>query len=213
MRAETAIARSVTVLAILGTVAALCFAKAIFLPLALALLLTFLLAPAIRLLRRWGVPKTPAVVLIAGFTCVTIGGVAALLAQQVTQLGQKLPEYQFNIEEKINSVRNVGSGGTLERVSKFLSNINQEIRKKEENPAEAQRQANEEQVKPVPVEVHQPDPTPMQVIHRVLEPLLDPLTTAGLVAIFLVPAATAGSQGPFDPTRRIARSAAHHRSY
>src|SRR5436305_10453430 len=103
LRAEAAIARSVTMLAILGTVAALYFAKAIFLPLALALLLTFLLAPAVRLLRSWGVPKSPAVVLVVGFTFVTITGIAALVAQQVTQLGQKLPEYQFNIEEKISS--------------------------------------------------------------------------------------------------------------
>src|SRR5207248_6063656 len=121
-----------TVLAILGTVAGLFFAKAIFLPLALALLLTFLLAPAVRLLRGWGVPKLPAVALVVGFTFVTIMGIGALVAQQVTQLGQKLPGYQFNIEEKISSVRQVGSGGTLERISKFLSNINQEIRKKDE---------------------------------------------------------------------------------
>ena len=186
MRAEAAIARSVTVLAILGTVAALYFAKAVFLPLALALLLTFLLAPAIRLLRSWGVPKLPAVTLVVGFTLVTIMGIGALVAQQLTQLGQKLPEYQFNIEEKISSVRQVGSGGTLERISKFLSNINQEIRKKDDNPAEAQPRAKEEPVKPVPVAVHQPDATPTQVIQRVLEPLLDPLTTAGLVAIFVI---------------------------
>jgi predicted PurR-regulated permease PerM len=52
MRNEVAIARSITVLAVLGVIAALYFAKAVFLPLALAILLTFLLAPAVRLLRK-----------------------------------------------------------------------------------------------------------------------------------------------------------------
>jgi predicted PurR-regulated permease PerM len=54
MRNEVAIARSLAVMAVLGMVAALYFAKAVFLPLALAILLTFLLAPAVRLLRRAG---------------------------------------------------------------------------------------------------------------------------------------------------------------
>ncbi len=163
MRAEVAIARSMTVLAVLGAVAALYFAKAIFLPLALAILLTFLLAPAVRLLRGWGVPKPPAVVLVVAITFIAILGMGALVAQQVTQLGQKLPEYQFNIEEKISTLRDVASGGTLERISNFLRDINQEIRKKDENPPQnAQPQPKEEQVKPIPVETHQPDPTPMQ---------------------------------------------------
>ena len=45
---------------------------------------------------------------------------------------------------------------------------------------------NEEPAKPTPVEVHQPDATPVQVVRRVLEPLVDPLTTAGLVVIFVI---------------------------
>ena len=187
MRTEVAIARSITVLAVLGAVAALYFAKAILLPLALAILLTFLLAPAVRLLGGWGVPKSPGVVLVVTITFIGILGIGALVAQQVTRLGQKLPEYQFNIEEKISSLRGVASGSTLERISNFLSDINQEIRKQNENPAQsAQPQPKGEQVKLIPVEVHQPDPTPMQVIQRVLQPLVDPLTTAGLVAIFVV---------------------------
>jgi predicted PurR-regulated permease PerM len=187
MRAEVTIARSLTVLAVLGAVAALYFARAIFLPLALAILLTFLLAPGVRLLRRCGVPKSPAVVLVVAITFIAILGIGGLVAQQVTQLGQKLPEYQFNIEEKISSLRGVASGGALARISDFLRDINQEIGKKDENPAQsAQPQPKEEQVKPIPVEIHQPDPMPMQVIQRVLQPLVDPLTTAGLVAIFVI---------------------------
>ena len=49
LRTEVTTARALAVLAVLGVVAALYFAKAIFLPLALAILLTFLLAPAVRL--------------------------------------------------------------------------------------------------------------------------------------------------------------------
>jgi predicted PurR-regulated permease PerM len=186
VRTEAAIARSITVLAVLGAVAALYFARAIFLPLALAILLTFLLAPAVRLLRDWGLPKAPAVILVVLVTSIVLLGMGTLVAQQMTQLAQKLPEYQFNIERKIGSLRAAAGGGTLERVSNFLRNINQEIQKKEETTQPSQPQPKGEPPKPMPVEIHQPEPTPVQVIRQVLEPLIDPLTTAGLVVIFVI---------------------------
>jgi predicted PurR-regulated permease PerM len=187
MRTEAAIARCMTVLAVLGVIAALYFAKAIFLPLALAILLTFLLAPAVRLLRSWGFPKPPAVVLVVAFAFIVLLGIGALVGQQVTKLAQNLPEYQYNIEEKIRSARGFAGGGILERISNFLGDINQEVRKKNDTPSQgAAPQPNEELSKPIPVEVHQPGATPMQIVQRVLQPLVDPLTTAGLVAIFVV---------------------------
>ena len=186
MRTEAAITRSITVLAVLGAVAALYFARAIFLPLALAILLTFLLAPAVRLLRDWGLPKAPAVVLVVLISSVVILGMGALVAQQVTQLAQKLPEYQFNIETKIGSLRAAAGGGSLERISNFFRDINQEIQKKDKTTQGPQPQPKEELPKPIPVEMRQPEPTPVQVIRQILEPLVDPLTTAGLVVIFVV---------------------------
>jgi predicted PurR-regulated permease PerM len=75
----------------------------------------------------------------------------------------------------------------LERISNFLGDLNQEVRKKNDiPPGGAAPQPNEERTKPIPVEVHQPDATPVQVVQRVFQPLVDPLTTAGLVAIFVI---------------------------
>jgi len=187
MRNEVAIARSLAVMAVLGVIAALYFAKAVFLPLALAILLTFLLAPAVRLLRSWGLPKPLAVVLVVVFAFTVILGIGALVGQQVTKLAQNLPEYQYNIEEKIRSTRGFAAGGMLERISNFLGDLNQEVRKKNDiSPGGAAPQSNEERTKPIPVEVHQPDATPVQLAQRVLQPLVDPLTTAGLVVIFVI---------------------------
>ena len=185
MRSEIAISRALAVLAVLGIVAPLYLAKAIFLPLALAILLTFLLAPAVRLLRNWGAPRIPAVVLVVTLTCAVFLGIGGLVGQQVTQLAQKLPEYQFTIEEKIRSVRDAASGGTLQRISTFLRNVNQEIRKHEAPGAAPGPGAGTSQPAPIPVEVHQPDPAPHQVIQRMLQPLVEPLTTGGLVVIFV----------------------------
>lgn len=186
MRNEVAIARSITVLAVLGVIAALYFAKAVFLPLALAILLTFLLAPAVRLLRSWGLPKPPAVALVVAFAFTVILGIGALVGQQVTKLAQNLPVYQYNIEQKIRSAREFTGGGMLERISNFLGDLNQEVGKKNDNPTQAAVPQPNEETKSIPVEVHQPGATPMQVAQRVLQPLVDPLTTAGLVVIFVI---------------------------
>ncbi len=184
---EVVIARSTTVLAVLGVIAAMYFAKAVFLPLALAILLTFLLAPAVRLLRSWGMPKPPAVVLVVAFAFTVIGGIGALVGQQVTKLAQNLPFYEYNIEEKIRSARGFAGGAMLERISNFLGDLNEQVLKKDDTtPKVAVPQRNEEPAKPIPVEVHQPDATPVQVVRKVLEPLVDPLTTAGLVVIFVI---------------------------
>jgi predicted PurR-regulated permease PerM len=187
MRNEVAIARSITVIAVLGVIAALYFAKPVFLPLALAMLLTFLLAPAVRRLQTWGLHKLPAVVLVVAFAFTVILGIGTLVGQQVTTLTHNLPVYQYNIEEKIRSAREFVGGGTLERISNFLGDLNQEARKKSDTPQRgAAPQPAEDFAKPIPVEVHQPGATPMQVAERVLQPLVDPLTTAGLVVIFVI---------------------------
>jgi predicted PurR-regulated permease PerM len=114
-------------------------------------------------------------------------GIGALVGQQVTKLAQNLPVYQYNIEEKIRSARGFAGGAMLERISNFLGDLNEEVLKKNDTPPRgAAPQRNEEPAKPIPVEVHQPDATPVQVVRRVLEPLVDPLTTAGLVVIFVI---------------------------
>ena len=186
IRTEIAITRALAVLAVLGIVAALYFARAVFLPLALAILLTFLLAPPVRTLRSWGVPRVAAVVLVVAFACAIFLGIGAFVGQQVTQVAQKLPEYQFTIQEKIRSVRDAASGSTLERISTFLRNVNQEIRKNDGQRSQGAPTSDPAQNAPVPVEIHQPEAAPAQVIQRVLQPLVDPLTTAGLVVIFVI---------------------------
>ena len=183
MRPELAISRALAVLAVLGIVAALYFAKAVFLPLALAILLTLLLAPAVRHLRGWGLPRVIAVALVVAFACTIFLGVGAFVGQQMTQLAQKLPEYQLTIERKIRTARDAASGGTLQRISNFLRTVNQEIRKNDDRGSEGAQAP--EQVAPVPVQVQEPGPAPTQVIQRVLRPLIEPLTTIGLVIIFV----------------------------
>jgi predicted PurR-regulated permease PerM len=174
--------RAVTFIAVLGIIAALYVAKAIFIPLALAILLTFLLAPAVRLLRGWEVPRPVAVVVVVVIAFSIILGIGGLFGQQVTQLAERLPQYQYNIVDKIQHARSaLFSGGTLERLSRFLSELNQQIA-----PEKAQTQPNADGEKPAKVEMVQPPARPAEVLQSIVQPLIDPLTTVGLIIIFVV---------------------------
>src|SRR5437660_4941524 len=83
-RSQAFMARSLSILAVLAIVAAFYVGKAVFLPLALAILLTFVLAPPVRKLRSWGAGRVPSVVIVVFFAFVTIGGIGTLVGQQVS---------------------------------------------------------------------------------------------------------------------------------
>lgn len=69
-------------------VVTLYFGQAVLVPLALAVILSFVLAPAVRLLRRIGLPNTPAVLLVVVIAFAIIFGIGALITQQVGNLIQ-----------------------------------------------------------------------------------------------------------------------------
>ena len=140
MRNEVAIARSITVMAVLGVIAAMYFAKAVFLPLALAILLTFLLAPAVRLLRSWGLPKPPAVILVVRLPYCHSGHRRAGRPAS-DQTGANLPVYQYNIEEKIRSARGFAGGGDAGTDLKLSRGPQPGGRKEERHPAASCRSA------------------------------------------------------------------------
>ena len=174
---------SLKVLAVLGVTAALYFAKVILMPLAMAVLLTFVLAPPVRILRGWGFPRVLSSVLVVVLACAIILGMGALLGQQLAQLAERLPEYQITITSKIQKVGSAFSGGRLERFSRLLNNLNSEIARPE--PAQPP-EAKSEEPKPAPVRLIEPPLAPTQIIQRVVQPLVDPLTMSGLIVVLVI---------------------------
>jgi len=93
--------RALWLLTVLGIVGALYVAKAVFIPLALAVLLTFVLAPPARLLRQWGVPRVPAALIVVLVAFISIMGLVLALGQQLNQLASELPKYEYTTTHKI----------------------------------------------------------------------------------------------------------------
>jgi predicted PurR-regulated permease PerM len=163
------------------------FGREIIIPIALAILLSFVLAPLVGLLRRARMPRGFAVVSVVIFAFALIFAMGSLLASQLTQLAGDLPRYQSTISEKIQLFRDTTAGrGTLERASGMLKDLSNELDKpKAATPAPGEAKVPA-QLTPVPVEVRQPDPSALESLQTLISPLLHPLATTGIIIIFVI---------------------------
>jgi predicted PurR-regulated permease PerM len=170
-------------------ISALYFGREIFVPIALAVLLSFVLAPPVRLLQALHVPRSIAVIGIVLSAFAFIFGIGSLLASQLNQLAGDLPKYQTTISEKINSLRSTTAGrGTLERASSMLKDLGKELDGPKPAPAigAGAPAGGATAVKPVPVELRQPDPSALESLRALISPLLHPLATTGIIIIFVI---------------------------
>lgn len=166
------------VVTIIGVTAILYLGKDVLLPLAIAILLTFALAPIVSTLRKWSVPKTIAVIVTVLFTFIAIAAFTFLLASQVSNLAQNIPTYQANIVEKIRSLRDLGSGGGLiERLTALAERVGAELSAATQSAAPAEN--------PVPVEIVTRE-SPIDILENIIVPLISPFATAGLVVVVVI---------------------------
>src|SRR3954452_3915223 len=165
------------------------YGREIIIPIALAVLLSFVLAPLVRLVQRLRIPRSLAVVSVVVIAFAFIFAMGSLLATQLAQLAGDLPRYQSTISEKIQSFRETTAGrGTLERASSMLKDLSKELDKPKEaaNSLGAGASPKAAVPKPVPVEVRQPDPGALESLQSLISPLLHPLATTGIIVIFVI---------------------------
>jgi predicted PurR-regulated permease PerM len=173
-------------------VSMLYFGRDIFVPVALAILLSFVLAPLVGILQRIHVPRGLAVVSVVILAFSLIFAMGSLLATQLTQLAGDLPRYQSTISEKIQSFRDTKAGrGTLERASDMLKDLSKELDKPKDAPSTRAPSSilgpnAPAPLTPVPVEVRQPDPGALENLRALISPLIHPLATTGIIIIFVI---------------------------
>jgi predicted PurR-regulated permease PerM len=168
-----------------AAVAALYFGRDIFIPLAVAILLTFALAPGVSWLRKLRIPRPVGVVavVLAAFAAIFLFG--AIVAAQLGSLAVNLPRYQSNIEAKLQTIKNVDIGeGIFDRASKLLERLGRQIA--DDQPSAEDRPQQEGAVDPLPVEVIEPKPQPLEVLQAVIGPLVEPLATGGIIIVVVI---------------------------
>ena len=181
-------------------VAALYFGSEIFIPIALAILLSFLLAPAVRKLHSWGLGRVFPVLIVTLLAFSVIFGILGVMGTQLRDLAGELPRYEGTITKKAAAFRRATSNGVMDRMEQVVAKLNGATRTSASAPAgpqsnevappppraDTQGLAQSDAQRPVPVEVREPPPTPIGTLMGLIGPLLHPLATGGIVVIFVV---------------------------
>ena len=162
-------------------------AREVLIPIALAVLLSFVLSPVVRLFQRWYIPRSLSVVAVVAIAFGLIFALGSLLVAQVNQLATDLPSYRSTLSDKIKSVRGVAGGsGTLERASEVLQDLSKEIETPKPGVPGSNARLPSLTSKPIPVEVRQPEASALQTFVALITPLVSPLAMTGIVVIFVI---------------------------
>lgn len=178
-----------TVVTTVVIVGVLSVARDVLIPITLAVLLSFVLAPLVGLLRRARLGRVPAVLVAVLLALGVILGVGGVIGAQVAGLAGDIPRFASTIQDKIQSVQGV----TVGRLSALAGRMSRQIERSSHvavppSPAVGPKTdaPSPPAVKPLPVEVHQPDPSATELAQRVLAPILSPLATTGIVVVVAI---------------------------
>lgn len=161
---------------VVGVATVLNLAHEIFVPVAIAMLITFALSPLVTFLRRKSVPMLMSVLLVVALAFTVSTAFMVVVASQLATLARNLPTFQANIIAKIESLKAAGGGNSLiARLSDMISAINARIGAAIPNEARP----------PLPVEVVQPA-NAVDLLQSLVFPLVSPVATTGLVIVLVI---------------------------
>ena len=167
--------------------AALYFGRDVLIPLALAILVSFILTPSVQRLQQMRLGRVLAVVVVVFGT---VAAVTWIMGRQLVSLAETLPRYEQNIRAKAAALHGNGSSAitqarrTVEHLQEELGIATPGVPPAPQAPSGKARPAAP--AGPLPVTVVEPPESPMTVLRATLFPLLGPLGTAGLVIVFVI---------------------------
>ena len=175
-----------------GVILILYFARAVLIPLALALTLNFLLTPMVMGLQRLRMRRVLAVAVVMLVSMAGVAGLGWIVAGQLLQVASDLPKYRLNIHNKIDGLH-LSPESALGRAASSVNEIDSEFFESQartsqdiSSTAPLQKKAQPPAQVAVPVQVVTPPASGLQYLGQMLSPLLMPLGTAGMVVIFTV---------------------------
>jgi predicted PurR-regulated permease PerM len=178
--------RASGVIAFAMILALLYFGRDVLIPFTLALVLSLLLAPLVRVLKRFGLGQAPAVLLAVLALALAVSATAVVLGTQVLRMAASLPQYQETIQQKLQNLDELTVGKLNTLTSEASGLIERHSAATASAPPTEEQSALGPAARPIPVELHDPRPDPFQIIGRVLASVWVPVETAGIVLVVLI---------------------------
>jgi predicted PurR-regulated permease PerM len=203
--------RALGIITTATVLALLYFARGVLVPITLAVILSLLIAPLVRALRRLGLGQTGSVLAAVLVLAFSFAAVAGVIGSQLVHMAQSLPRYERTIEHKIKTLNDI----TVGRLDAFTVQAGRLVNRHAENerperldaatepgPGPASQQRPEPAILetpatppsgnppaaaiPIPVELHEAPPSSVQLIEKILGSIWVPIETAGIVLVVLV---------------------------
>jgi len=154
-------------------------------PLALALILSLVIAPLVRQISRTGLGHLPATLISVLLAAVCVVGVSAILASQMVAVTADLPQYRVAIQDKLESVREM-TERPFARLQAELKAVVPGVPKGEPLASRRGPKLAAGQVQPIAVEIHEAQLSAPQTLTRLLSGISGPIGEAGLVLVLMV---------------------------
>nr|WP_166455281.1 AI-2E family transporter [Duganella alba] len=165
--------------------ALLYFGRDVLIPITLAFIFSFLIAPFVRALRHLGLGQTTSVCTGVLVVTVTLLAIGAVIVQQVGVMGASLPQYQDTIASKIETLDEL-TRGTLGSLGGPAGQLIDHLTGENADGPAPVLQADGSAKTPVLVEIHEPALKPFQLLGKVAASVWPPLETAGIVFVVLI---------------------------
>jgi predicted PurR-regulated permease PerM len=179
--------RATGIIAFGAVLALLYFGRDVLIPLTLALMLSLLVAPLVRLLMRLGLGQTVAVFLAVSTLALTIGFGAVVLGTQMLRMAASLPQYQETVQQKLQNLDELTLGRLHALTSEASRLIDKHSVENAATPAGTPLIYKQPAVvEPAPEETSTPRADPFQIMGRVLTSIWAPAETAGIVLVVMI---------------------------
>jgi predicted PurR-regulated permease PerM len=155
----------------------------VLIPVTLAGLLSFILAPLTALLRRMRLPRTPAVLLAVFMALGVIVGVGVVIGFQVSSLSANFTQYELAMQSKVESLHSLGDT-LVDAIKVHLGAPGGHAPTRAAPGSQPSPRGTVQS--PVTVQVQQAQPTPLAIARQILGPVLAPVGTTALVLVLTV---------------------------
>jgi predicted PurR-regulated permease PerM len=174
-------------------VAALYFAQSVLIPLALAVLISFLLSPLVEWLRRIHVPRVPATLIVVVVAMSLVGLIGYVVGRQLVSLVNDLPKYKVDIQAKLSKFRVIEDAGerVVTRLEEF-GKVTKSAAQRGKNAVGADDGSTASKAplgspeNPTAVRISTEPSTQIQTVGEWIGKFVYPLVTAGLVTVFVI---------------------------
>ena len=175
---------------LVAVVAVLYLAREVLIPLAFAVTLSLILAPAVAWLQKLRLGRVLAALLVMVMAMAGTGAIGWVIFNDLVAVANQLPQYQENIHKKLEAIR-APSTGAVGRAAASVKNLGKELASPPAPvaPPMASNRAGPRIAPiapshPLPVQVVEAPANELLYVRDMIQPFLRPLGVFGIVVIF-----------------------------